>query len=136
MMVNPYKKGGDMKKYMKNLKFVLFLSLCVTFVNVPLDSLALPSDSVSTLEGSSVREVQIEKIMSVLESPGAQIHLLAMGISKSQLREQLSQLDDAQLALVSQKADQVKAAGDSGVGIVIGVLLIVLLVIVIFHFMH
>jgi CHASE3 domain sensor protein len=98
--------------------------------------LALPSDSVSTLEGSSVREVQIEKIMSVLESPGAQIHLLAMGISKSQLREQLSQLDDAQLALVSQKADQVKAAGDSGVGIVIGVLLIVLLVIVIFHFMH
>jgi hypothetical protein len=125
-----------MKGYIKDLKLVLFLSLCVTFVNVPLDSLALPSDSVSTLEGSSVREVQIEKIMSVLESPGAQIHLLAMGISKSQLREQLSQLDDAQLALVSQKADQVKAAGDSGVGIVIGVLLIVLLVIVIFHFMH
>src|SRR5574341_1711873 len=112
-----------MKRYIKDLKFVLFLSLCVTFVNVPLDSLALPSESVSTLEGSSARVAQIEKIMSVLERPEAQIHLMAMGISKSQLREQLSQLDDTQLALVSQKADQVKAAGDSGAGIVVGVLL-------------
>jgi hypothetical protein len=59
---------------------------------------------------------------------------MAMGINKSQLREQLSQLDDTQLALVSQKADQVKAGGQ--VGFVIGVLLIVLLVIIIFHFMH
>jgi CHASE3 domain sensor protein len=125
-----------MKRYIKDLKFVLFLSLCVTFVSVPPDALALPSESVSTLEGSSARVAQIEKIMSVLESPGAQIHLMAMGISKSQLREQLSQLDDTQLALVSQKADQVKAAGDSGVGIVIGVLLIILLVVVIVHFMH
>src|SRR5574341_1301753 len=115
-----------MKRYIKDLKFVLFLSLCVTFVNVPLDSLALPSESVSTFEGSSARVAQIEKIMSVLDRPEAQAHLMVMVIIKSQLREQLSQLDDTKLELVSQKADQVKAAGDS-VGLVIGVLLIILL---------
>lgn len=124
-----------MKRCIKDLKFVLFLSLCVTFVSVPPDALALPSESVSTLEGSSARVAQIEKIMSVLDRPEAQIHLMTMGISKSQLREQLSQLDDTQLALVSEEADQIKAAGDS-VGLVIGVLLIILLVILIFHFMH
>jgi multidrug efflux pump subunit AcrB len=74
--------------------------------------------------------------MSVLDRPEAQLHLIAMGISKSQLREQLSQLDDTQLALVSERADAVKAAGDEVVGAVLIILLIVFLVILIFHFAH
>jgi type III secretory pathway component EscV len=59
-----------------------------------------------------------------------------MGISKSQVREQLSQLDDTQLALVSEKADVVKAAGDEVVGAVLIILLIIFLVVLIFHFAH
>lgn len=76
-----------MKRSIKNMKLILFLSLCVTFVNIPPEALAIPSESVSSFEGTSIREAQIEKILSVLDRPQAHAHLLAMGISKSQLKE-------------------------------------------------
>jgi hypothetical protein len=124
-----------MKRCIKDLKLILFLSLCVTFVNVPPDALAIPSESVSNFEAASTREAQIENIMSVLDRPEAQVHLMTMGLTKSELRGQLSQLDDSQLALVSEKADQVKAAGD-GAGIVVFILVVILLVVLILFLMH
>jgi hypothetical protein len=126
-----------MRKYLLNHEFVLFVSVCTFFLSIQSSNgLALPSESTLALEGSSAREAQIEKIMSVLDRPEAQLHLIAMGISKSQVREQLSQLDDTQLALVSEKADVVKAAGDEVVGAVLIILLIIFLVVLIFHFAH
>jgi hypothetical protein len=126
-----------MRKYLLNHELVLFIVICTFFLSIQSSKgLALQSESVLSFEGESAREAQIEKIMSVLDRPEAQLHLIAMGISKSQLREQLSQLDDTQLALVSERADAVKAAGDEVVGAVLIILLIVFLVILIFHFAH
>jgi hypothetical protein len=123
---------GSMKKILLNRYFVLFVSIATFLFNAaPPNVLAMPSESVTVFDRESARQAQIEKIMSVLEKPEARAHLAAMGMNKAEMRDSLSKLDDAQLARVSDQADQVKAAGDAGLGIVIGILLIILLVVVI-----
>jgi len=123
---------GTMKKIILNRYFVLFVSIATFFFNAaPPSVFAMPSESMTTLDSESVRQAQIEKIISVLDKPEARAHLAAMRMTKAEMRNNLSKLDNTQLARVSEKADQIKAAGDSGVGIVIGILLVILLVVVI-----
>ncbi|MBI3317536.1 MAG: PA2779 family protein, partial [Candidatus Omnitrophica bacterium] len=90
---------------------------------------AMPTESVSVLQTASAREAQIEKIMEVLSHPRAQLHLRMAGISRTELQEGLWKLDDAQLAMVAQKADAVKAGGQL-LGLVIALLVIAILIVV------
>jgi hypothetical protein len=57
------------------------------------------------------------------------------GIGPEDLQTRLAQLDDSQLAFVADRAEMVNAAGDSGLGIVIGLLVIAILVIVLIKLM-
>ncbi len=82
---------------------------------------------------AAIREAQIEKIMTVLSHPKAQLNLRMAGISQTQLREGLSKLDDAQLTMVAQKADSVKAGGI--LGVIIALLVIAILVIIVIMLM-
>lgn len=92
--------------------------------------LAMPSESSTiTQTVSASRQAQIDRIVTVLSRPQAQVHLRAAGIRLADLKTRLSELDDAQLARVAQRADRVKAAGQWG--IVIGLLVVVILIIVI-----
>ncbi len=120
-----------MRDFLLNRKFVFLLACWATFISVPpSQALAMPSDSVSVFSGAAVRDAQIHKIMGVLSRPEARAHLVMMGIDQKELKSGLSKLDDRQLGLVADKADQVKAAGD-GLAVVIALLVITLLVIVI-----
>jgi diacylglycerol kinase len=124
-----------MRKYLLNHELVLFIVICTFFLSIQSSKgLALPSESVSSFECSSVREAQIEKIISALNQPEAQVHLMAMGISKARLREQLSQLDNSQLILVSERADTVKAAGNGAAAAVVIILFVVFVVFIIVNF--
>jgi diacylglycerol kinase len=124
-----------MRKYLLNHEFVLFVSVCTFFLSIQSSKgIALPSESVFVLDREISREAQIEKIMSVLDRPEARTHLMVMGIGKSQLRDQLSRLDEAQLALASEKADAVKAAGNGAEAAVIIILFVVFIIAMILYF--
>jgi predicted PurR-regulated permease PerM len=123
-----------MRRYLLNHGFVVFIVICTFFLGIPQRGVALPSESVSTLDRQATREAQIERIMETLDRPEAKTHLMVMGISKSQLKEQLSQLDDFQLALVSEKADTVSAAGNGAAAAVLIVLFVVVIIFMIFYF--
>ncbi|GEM_PF-1826409 len=91
---------------------------------------ALPTSSVASVQTASVRDVQIEAIVSALSTtPRARMHLRMVGISPAQLREKLARLDDVRLAQVAQKADAVKAGGE--LGLIIGLLVLTILIIVV-----
>ncbi len=120
-----------MRKFLLNRKLVLTLALWTTFVSLPpSNALAMPSASVSVFDAASLRQTQMDKIMSELSQPEARVHLMLMGISQNELKEKLAQLDDAQLASVAKKAGAVKVAGNAGLGIIITLLVIAILAII------
>ncbi len=121
-----------MRKYLLNYKLVWMMALWTTFISIPpSNAFAFPSGSLSTVGPVSLREAQIDKVMSVLSRPEAQLHMRLMQIDESQVRDSLTKLDNAELAQVAQRADTVKAGGDGVIGLVIALLVIVLLVMLI-----
>ena len=120
-----------MRKFLLNRKFVLALAMWTILISIPpSDAHAMPSASVSAFDVVSMRQGQMDHIMSELSRPEAKAHLMLMGISQSQLKDKLAQLDDAQLAGVSKKADAIKVAGDGGLGLIVVLLVIGILAII------
>ena len=120
-----------MRKFLLNRKFVLTLALWTMLISIPpSNAFAMPSVSVSGFDIASLRQTQMNQILSELSRPEARAHLMLMGISQSELKEKLAQLDDAQLAGVAKKAAAVKVAGDAGLGIIITLLVIAILAII------
>ncbi len=89
---------------------------------------AMPTDSLAVSAAASTREAQIEKIVSVLSRPEAQIHLRAAGIRQPELRVRLSKLNDSQLTILAQRADTLKAAGE--LGLLIFALVVAILIVI------
>lgn len=79
------------------------------------------------------RQSDLGKIRSFLETKLVSQRLQDLGFSTDEIKERLAYLSDQQLHNYAQQLDDLKAGGDSGVGLVIGVLVIILLVIVILH---
>ena len=120
-----------MRKYLLDRKFVWVMALWMALLSVPpSNAFAFPSESLSVSDTAGARQAQIDKVMSVLSRPEAQLHLRLMRINDQQVRAALTKLDDAQLAQVARKADTVKAGGDI-LGLVIVLLVIAILVILI-----
>ena|SRR3989338_647813 len=121
-----------MRRVLLNPKFVFLLAGWTAFLGMsPSQALAMPSGSVSVFSAVSARDAQIHKILDTLSRPEARAHLVMMGIDQKDLKAKLSQLDDQQLGLVADRADQVKAGG-SAAGAIIAILMIVLLVVAIY----
>lgn len=114
-----------------NHKVISVLAVWMLVLGIsPRISFGMPTASMPVVQATaSIREAQIEKIMIVLSHPKAQLNLRMAGISQTQLRENLSKLDDAQLAMVAQKADVVRAGGQ--LGLIIGLLVVIILLIVV-----
>ncbi len=120
-----------MRKFLLNRNLVLTLALWAILISIPpSNAFAMPSASVSAFDLGSLRQAQMNNIMSELSRPEARAHLMLMGISQKELKEKLAQLDDAQLASVAKKANAVKVAGDAGLGIIITLLVIAILAII------
>jgi len=120
-----------MRKFLLNRKLILTLTLWTMLISIPpSNGYAMPSASVSAFDIASARQAQMNKILIELARPEAKAHLMLMGVSQSELKQELARLDDAQLADVAAKADAIKVAGDSGLGIIIAILVIAILIVI------
>ena len=127
-------KEDNMRKQLLNKRFVWMMALWAAIISVPpSNAFAFPSGSLSVSSAPGVRDAQINKVMSILSRPDAQLHLRLMRIDEKEVRSALAKLDDAQLAQVARKADTVKAAGDGALGVIIALLVITLLVVLIIN---
>jgi len=109
--------------------FALFL--CI-FVTSPATAAMVSSQSsAEQAGGADLRSQEIDKIKLVLENKIVQEKLRAYGFTAEEIKSKLQGMTEGQIHLLAQASDNVIAGGDSGLGWVIGVLIIILLVILI-----
>jgi hypothetical protein len=77
------------------------------------------------------RAADLEKVRQFLEMKMVRERLKDFGYTSEEVQSRLSRLDDEQIHQLALKLDDLNVAGDSGLGIIIGLLIIVVLVIVI-----
>ena len=77
------------------------------------------------------RAADLQKVQLFLEMKMVRERLKDFGYSSEEVQSRLSQLNDEQIHQLALKLDDLNVAGDSALGIIIGLLIIVILVIVI-----
>ena len=117
--------------FRKSLTWYLVFAIFIISIVPHAEGAFIPSQAISLSDAQ--RQSDLGKIRSFLETKLVSQRLQDLGFSTDEIKERLAYLSDQQLHKYAQQLDDLKAGGDSGVGIVIGVLLIILLVIVILH---
>ncbi|MGC8852801.1 MAG: PA2779 family protein [Hydrogenobacter sp.] len=123
-----------MIKYLRKRAIVLTVASAFFFVNSA-PALASLVESKHTLEVSSQRDQDIQKIQRALESKIVQEKLKAYGLTKEEIQEKLSQLSDDQIHMLAKASDKVLAGGD-GLGVAIGVVVLLILIVILLKLLN
>jgi hypothetical protein len=107
----------------------LVLALFVIGIVPRVEAAFAPSEALNLSVEARVGD--IEKIRGALENKLVSQRLLDLGYTSEEVMTRLSQLTDSQIHSFAQKLDDLKVGGDSGLGIIIAVLVIIALVLVI-----
>ena len=86
-----------------------------------------PSDIIALSTGD--RAADLDKIQKVLETKMIGERLGKLGYTQEEINSRFAQLSDEQIHELALKLDEVKVGGDSGLGIVIALLVIGILVV-------
>lgn len=81
-------------------------------------------------DSSSDREGSLLQIRKVLEIKMVKERLESLGFTEQEIQSRLTEMSDDQLHDLALSLDEIQVGGDSGLGIVIGLLIIVILVVV------
>lgn len=76
------------------------------------------------------RSSDLEKVQKFLEMKMVRERLKEFGFTPDEIQARLSQLSDQQIHQLALKLDDLKVSADSGLGIVVGLLVIAILVII------
>ena len=87
------------------------------------------------LQSSKMGTEETKKIQILLENEIVRAKLSAYGLTADEVNRKLDQMNDNQIHLLAQASDDLLAGG-SGVGLVIGLLVIVFLVVLIMKLMN
>ncbi len=79
------------------------------------------------------RAADLQKIQKTLEMKMINQRLTEYGLTPDEIQTRLSQLSDQQVHQFALQLDQMKVAGDEGIGIVIGLLVILILIVVLVY---
>ena len=112
--------------FIKQIAWCLVFTMLILGIAQGVEAGIVPSELIN----SKVNRTQdIDTIQKVIESKLVQERLEKLGYSSDEVRARLERLDDQQLHRLAQNLDSLKVAGDSGLGIVIALLVIAILVV-------
>jgi hypothetical protein len=102
---------------------------------VPTDSQALflPTQFAPPQNLPAQRTLEIKKIQNLLENKIVRQRLQDLGLSEGEITTRLAQLSDQEVHALSTHIDSLIPGGDSGLGIVIALLVIAILVVLLLH---
>ncbi len=83
----------------------------------------------SELINISQRQVDMQKLQRFLESEVVTGRLKALGYQPEEIKQRLNSLSDEELHQFAMSVDQVRVAGDSGLGVIVTLLVIAILVV-------
>ncbi|MFN4319956.1 MAG: PA2779 family protein [Aquificaceae bacterium] len=81
------------------------------------------------------REEDLAKIQRALESKELQEKLKAYGLTKEEVEQKLSQLNDEQIHMLVKASDRVLAGGDV-IGLAIGILIVAILLVILLKLLN
>jgi len=104
----------------------VMLALAIFMGLSPQIAPAMPVDSYGVSAATSAREAYISHIQKVFDSEVAQARLSAMGVTRDSLEQGVQKLSDVQLQKLAARADAVTSGGDSGITVVLLLIIVVL----------
>ena len=110
---------------MKHLSWYLIIAMFIIGIAPKADAGIAPSEIIAMSQVD--RTADIEKIQKVLEMKMVRERLEKLGFAQDEIQSKLSSLSDQQMHNLALQIDEIKAGGDSGLGIVIALLVIAIL---------
>lgn len=122
-------------------RFPIYIAILVliTFTPVSLISAGAKAATVESQmispeqNASTKREIDEIKVRRALENKIVAEKLMSHGLTKEEVSQKLNQMSDEQVHQMASLADRLPAGGDSGLAIVITVLVVVALVLLIIY---
>ena len=114
-------------KFMKQISRCLVVVMFIIGIVPNVEAGFAPSDITALSTGD--RAADLDKIQKVLETKMIGERLGKLGYTQEEINSRFAQLSDEQIHELALKLDEVKVGGDSGLGIVIALLVIGILVV-------
>jgi CHASE3 domain sensor protein len=113
--------------YFKQIAWYLVFTMFIVGIAPGVEAGMAPSDVTNQ---TISRGQDIDNVQKIIESKLIRERLEKLGYTADEVRSRLERLNDQQLHQLAQNLDNVKVAGDGGLGIVIGLLVVAILVVV------
>ncbi len=124
-----YKTG---KFHIAVLALILMTFTPVSLISASAGAATVDSQMISPGENASTkREIDEIKVRRALENKIVAEKLLSHGLTKEEVSLKLNQMSDEQVHQMASLADKIPAGGDSGLAIIITILVVVALVLLI-----
>lgn len=114
--------------FLRYVSWYLVVAMLVLGITPRVYAGLAPSEVVNLSPSDRVTDLQ--KIQKTLEMKMINQRLAEFGLTPDEIRTRMSQLSDQQVHQFALQLDQMKVAGDSGLGIIIGLLVIAILVVI------
>jgi hypothetical protein len=82
------------------------------------------------------KSADLQKVRKFLEMKMVGERLRELGLAPGEVQSRLDQLNDQQIHQLALKVDELTVAGDSGLGIIIGLLIIAILVVILVYLLQ
>ena len=113
--------------FMKSIAFYLAFAMFIIGITPRVDASFAPSDIIPLAQTD--RTADLATVQKALELKMVKERLADLGLTHEEIQSRLSQLSDQQLHRIAQQLDSLKVGSDSGLGIVIALLVIAILVV-------
>lgn len=113
--------------FMKSIAAYLACAMFVIGIAPRVDASFAPSGILAPAQTD--RTADLATLQRALEQKMVKERLANLGLTPDEVQSRLGQLSDQQLHNVAKQLDTLKVGGDSGIGIVIGILIIAILVV-------
>ncbi|HHT9147128.1 MAG TPA: PA2779 family protein [Candidatus Wunengus sp. YC61] len=114
-------------RFMKQISWCLVVAMFIIGIVPNVQAGFAPSDVIALLQVD--RAADIGKIQKVLETKMVRERLGKLGYAQEEINSRFAQLSDQQIHNLALQIDEIKVGGDSGLGIVIALLVIAILVV-------
>ncbi len=114
-------------KFLKQISRCLVVVMFIIGIVPNVEAGFAPSDMIALSPGD--RAADLDKIQKVLETKMVGERLGKLGYTPEEINSRFARLSDEQMHELALKLDEVKVGGDSGLGIVIALLVIGILVV-------
>lgn len=124
-----YKTG---KFHVAVLVLILMTFTPASLISASAEAVTVDSQMISPGENASTkREIDEIKVRRALENKIVAEKLMSHGLTKEEVSQKLNQMSDEQVHQMASLSDRIPAGGDSGLAIIVTILVVVALVLLI-----